>query len=336
MQKKPRYLIDDDNRLFLADNKKRLIVNGSFSIDEDNRLIHYLNEPREWQAKYQFPEKLVFTGNWKFDANYDLELELTQDNSDWQVSTLTLKGEVISCESDKLVFQVRSVDKNGANRFRLLKLTGTWGADELNQLYFSVTKTASPDVLTLHGLWQLNKNQQVIYTFQKAGRKRKDKISSTVIFSGFWQITSANQLTYILSRGTDSKFDFKAQIETPNLYPKEGTIKYRIGVGVREPLPEKQKVISLYGTWKLSRKLGLSFEMEYADGRVESVIFWAEVNFDENNQIVFSLKNELGQNLGMSVIFTHKFLKQLDGEFFLRLKARGKELGVDTGIEVPF
>jgi hypothetical protein len=336
MRTKAKYLIDDENCLFLADNKKRLNVNGSFSIDEGNRLIHYLNEPREWQAKYQFPEKLIFTGNWKFDLNYDLELQLTQDNSDWQASILTLKGEIVSCERDKLVFQLRSIDKNGSSRFRLLKLTGTWAANEANQIYFSVTKKESPDELTLQGLWQLNKNQQVIYTFQKADRKRKDKISSTVIFSGFWQITSANQLTYILSSGTDSKFDFKAQIETPNLYPKEGVIKYRMGIGIREPLPEKQKIISLYGTWKVSRKLGLSFDMEYADGRAETVTFGAEVNFDENNQIVFSLKNELGEKLGISVIFTHRFLKQLDGEFFLRLKARGKELGVDTGIEIPF
>ncbi len=336
MRTKPKYLIDDDNRLFVADNKKRLNVNGSFSIDEGNRLIHYLNEPREWQAKYQFPGKLIFTGNWKFDANYDLELELTQDNSDWQASILTLKGEIVSCESDKLVFQIRSVDKNSSNRLRLLKLTGTWAANEANQIYFSVTKKESPDVLTLQGLWQLNKNQQVIYTFQKAGRKRKDKVSSTVIFSGFWQITSGNQLTYILSGGTDSKFDFKAQIETPNLYPKEGVIKYRIGIGIREPLPEKQKIISLYGVWKLSRKLGLGFDMDYADGRVETVIFCAEVNFDENNQVVFSLRNELGEKLGMSVIFTHRFLKQLDAEFFLRLKSRRDELGADAGITVPF
>ena len=119
MRAKPKYSIDEDNRLFAADNKKRLIANGSFSVDENNRLIHYLNEPRDWQAKYEFPEKLVFTGNWKLDPNYDLQLQLSQDNSDWQAGILTLRGDIVSCESDKLVFQIRSIDKNGSNRFRL-------------------------------------------------------------------------------------------------------------------------------------------------------------------------------------------------------------------------
>lgn len=331
-----RYLIDDNNRLIVADNGENLPVDGSFSIDEDNRLIYWLNEPQAWRVKYQLPEKLVFTGNWKLDANYDLELEVTQNKSGWQKDILTLKGELISCESDKLVFEIKSIDKNGLTELRLLKLTGTWKANGLNQIYFAVSKKESPDLLTFQAGWQLNQNQQIIYTCQKSDLKTKNKILSTLTFSGFWQITAANQLTYILSSGTNSKFDFKVQLETPNVYPKEGAIKYRLGVGLKETKPDELKIISLYGTWKLSRKLGLVFDMEYAKGQIHSLIFGAEVNFDKNNRVIFNLKNELGESIGISVVFTHRFLKQLDAELFLRLKHYQKESGIDAGIRIPF
>jgi len=337
---KAKYSVDHDNRLVSADNTEVLSIDGTFSVDEGNRLIYWLNEPEPWRVKYQFPEKLIFTGNWSFDSNCDLELKLIQDKSDWQEDILTLKGEIISCESDKLVFELKSIDKNGSTKIRILKLAGTWAADELNQIYFSVSNNeASPDILTLQGAWRMNQNQQIIYSYQKVDLKTKDKTLSTLTFSGFWQISSANQLTYILSTGTNAinpercrGIDFKVQIETPNVYPKEGAIKYRLGVGLKG-LPE---IISLYGVWKINRKFGLSFEMEYAKGQIQSLDFSAEVNLNKNNEVIFNLKNDSRQDLGISVVFTHRFLKLLDANFFLRLKKVASESGIDAGIQIPF
>lgn len=332
-----KYSVDSDNRLIVACNGENLSVNGTFSIDEENRLIYWLNEPQAWRVKYQLPEKIVFTGNWKLDVNYDLELRLIRSNSRGTVSvdydTLTLKGELISCESDKLVFEIKSIDKNGLSELRLLKLSGIWQANESNQIYFSLAKKESPDILNFKAGWQLNQNQQIIYTYQKSGLKTKNKILSTLTFLGFWQISSATQLTYILSSAANSKFDFKAQLQTPNLYPKEGVIKYRLGAGVKGTVP---KVICLYGVWKLSRKLGLVFDMEYAKGEVHSLSFGAEVNFNKKNAVIFNLKNEFGEDLGLSVMFARRFLEKLDADFFLRLKHSQKESGVDAGVRIPF
>jgi len=336
---KAKYSVDDDNCLVSADNTEVLSIDGTFSVDEDNRLIYWLNEPDPWRVKYQFPEKLIFTGNWLLNSNCDLQLKLIQDKSDWQEDILTLKGKIISCESDKLVFELKSMDKNGSTQLRILKLAGTWAADELNQIYFAVSKNEeSPDILTLQGAWRLNQNQQIIYTYQKVSLKTKDKILSTLTFSGFWQISSANQLTYILSTGTNSKFDFRAQIETPNVYPKEGVIKYRLGVGLKglSPKGTVPEIISLYGVWKINRKFGLSFEMEYAKGQIQSLDFSAEVNLNKNNEVIFNLKNDSRQDLGISVVFTHRLLKQLDAKFFLRLKQVASESGIDAGIQIPF
>ncbi len=341
-----KFSTDSDNRLIFRRDGKNIPVNGTFETEDNNRLIYWLNEPAVWRKQYKFPEKIIFTGRWKLNANYDLELShsseqshsgnLSHSRASGNLETITLKGAIISCESDKLVFEIRSVNKNGLSQFRLLKLTGFWGTDGRNQISFKINKKGPSDTLTFQGAWQLNENQQVIYTYEKAALKRKTKDTHTLVFIGFWQITSANKLTYILSQGTNSKFDFKAQIETPNVYPKKGVIKYRVGMGVREPKAGHIRIISLYGTWKFSRKLGLTFDMEYAKGQINSLSFGTEVNFGKRDQVVFNLINKDKEQLGMSVLFTHRFLRQLDAELFTRLKTSQKESGVDAGIRIPF
>ena len=304
-----KYSVDNDNRLIFANNTEVFSIDGTFLVDEDNRLNYWLNEPEPWRVKHQLPGKLVFTGNWSLNPNNDLQLELSRNDSDSEKGILTFKGEIISCESNKLVFELKSIDKNGLLQVRILKLSGAWLSDDSNQIYFSVSKKDSPDTLTLQGAWQLNKNQQIIYTCQKTNLKTKDKTLFTLTFSGFWQISSANKLTYILSTGSDSKFDFKAQIETPTIYPKEGVIKYRLGVGLKglSPKGTVPELISLYGTWKINRDVGVTFDMEYAKGQIRSLDFGAEVNFNKDNEAVFNLKNDFGENLGISVVFKHRF-----------------------------
>lgn len=323
-----KFLIDHNNRLIIIQDNEALQPKGTFTIDESNRLVYYLTETTEWRKKYNFPEKIVLEGNWSLNSNYDLELKVEE--------VLLLKGEIISCEGNELIYEIKIADKNGLTQFRLLKLSGIWQANELNQIAFLVSKKDSPDTLTFKGAWKLNQNQQITYICERERLKTKNKNSYILVFSGFWQITSANKLTYILSQSTNSKFDFKVQIESPNIYPKKGVIKYRIGAGVKEPKPGYAKIISLYGTWKFSRKFGLTFEMEYTKGQINPISFGAEVNFDKSNQIVFNLINKDSNKLGISLLFTHRFLKQLDADFSLRLKRYQEESGVDAGIRIPF
>src|SRR3989338_4917257 len=82
------YSVDAYNRLVVRRKREELIPQGSFSIDKDNRLIYWLNEPSGWRAKYQLPAKLVFTGGWKLNSNYDLELELKREKPNLSRETL--------------------------------------------------------------------------------------------------------------------------------------------------------------------------------------------------------------------------------------------------------
>ncbi len=331
-----KYSIDKDNRLIIRQNGKNIPVNGFFEVDEANRLIYWLNEPVVWRKQYRFPAKIVFTGNWVLNNNYDLEMHLTEDKTNDNQEILTIKGKIISVAADKLVFEVKTFDTGGLFKLRLLQLSGTWQVDEYNQLTFKVSKKDMPDILTFQGAWTLNQNQQIVYSFEKTELKRRSKVISEVEFSGFWEVNQANRLTYILSTATNSRFDFRAQLESPNLFPKEGVIKYRLGAGLCKPNQSNVQIIELYGVWKFSRKLVLSFEMEYASGEFHSLYFGAEVRFGQNNQIEFNLLDRVGEKMGGSLIFTHKFLKELNADAFLRLKKLNTDFGVDVGVRIPF
>jgi len=343
---KTRYSLTPDNRLTIkrSKSKKSLTVNGRFSSNKKNELIYLVNEPLAWRREYDVPHKIRLRGKWRLDKSHDLEFvtEEPKDKSDWGV--LLLRGRLIAAEADSFVFEMRSAVR-GTRRGQavigtsiyLLKLEGKWQADEFNRLAFLVKKDAAPDTLTLQASWQVNKDQQIIYTYEKRQLKRRSGVKQTVAFDGFWEIGSSNRLTYRFLRGSNSRFDFRAQVETPDLYPRDGLIKYRLGAGVREIARPRVRVISLYGAWKLNRQLGLSFEMEYAKGKFRSLEFSAEAAASASGKITFSLRTAAGEPLGLCITFTRKFLRQNNAEAFLRLKAAlDKEYGVEAGVMVPF
>jgi len=330
---KERYFVDRDNRLVIKRGSRSIVPDGRFLTDKDNRLVYWLNEPSGWLRQYGLSDRIVFQGSWKLDSEYNLALTLDKYKNRFQRDTLTLKGKIISADRDILAFEILSYDKDGLLHAQILKLNITLFADENNRLCFKVKKI-NPDILTLEGEWDVNENQQIVYEYKRTDLKSKARVSNTIIFSGFWQITDSNRLTYILEHSFDSRFDFRAQIETPNIYPQKGVIKYRLGIGLKQTL-SKQKLICLYGTWKFSRNLGLIFEMDYNKQGIKAMEFGAEVTFKENT-VSFSLSNKDGRPLGITVNFTHRFLKDSDAEVFLRLKGEASRLGFDAGLRIPF
>jgi hypothetical protein len=334
---KYRYSVNNDNQLCIKLPKRKglLPARGKFNIDKNNRLTYWLNEPDSWRREYGLLPRMVFKGGWRLNKNYDLELVLDKTKEQFQDDILVIKGNIMSIDGDILAFEAKTYDRHGLLHLRILKLSVIWLTDETNRLSFMVKK-CSPDILTLEGKWQINENQQITYTYEKIDLKTKTKISHTLIFEGFWQISSADKLTYIFKHSPDSKFDFRVQIETPNIYPQAGCIKYRLGIGLRNDGHPQTKTVSLYGTWKFSKKLGLSFNIDYGQGRIQAIEFDSTVYFTKKDEIVFSLLNNRRETLGMSLIFTHKLLKEADAKLFLRLKKYKEEAGIEGGISIPF
>lgn len=331
------YAINNNNQLLIKSPKmkKQLATNGVFGIAKSNRLIFWLNEPVFWRRLYGLPKKIIFSGSWQLDRNHDLKLILDKSKSQFQNEILVLRGNIISTDRDILAFEIKSYDRRGLLHIQILKLSVTCLADETNRLSFRIKKSP-PDILTLAGTWQINRNQQITYTYEKIERKRKTKISQTLVFEGYWQITGADRLTYILSHSSKSRFDFRVQLESPNLYPEQGVIKYRIGIGVRKEGQQPYKVIYLYGTWKFDRNIGLIFQMDYGEGKVQSIEFGANVHLNRKEEIAFSLTDKRKHPLGICITFTHKFLKKHAAQTFLRLKKYQEEFGIEAGVNFPF
>jgi len=242
----------------------------------------------------------------------------------------TFRKRFIAAESDTLVIEtIQTISKTKRQKLRLLKLKGTWRANEYNELVFeAAARRGSPEKYTFKGTWKINKNQQIEYNCGEG--------PDVLTFKGHWNISSANKLVYIIEGSSTSRFEFKVQLESPSLYPKKGEIRYRIGISIRQSrLTAPGQVIILYGEWKFGRNLGLTFQMDYGQGRIKEIEFGASVSFGPN-KVIFVLNNEFGEPLGITLTMTHKFLESLDAKAFLRLKSRQKEQTIEVGITIPF
>ncbi len=337
---KLKYSINKYNQLLIIppNSKTPLQPKGAFKINKENQLEYWLNEPQAWRRIYNQPRKIVFKGNWQLNPNHDLELVLNKTRSQADEERLTLKGNIISVEKNKLAFEIISqggrIDP-ALQTFRILKLIGTWQADEDNRLAFLVEKRVLPDELIFKLDWQINKNQQIEYTYEKTDLVKKTKTNQVLTFEGFWKIDSRHKLVYILSKTLNSAFDFRAQLESPSIYPQDRSIKYRLGIGLRQPEGGISKIAILYGEWKLNRSLGLVFRMEYGNGNVQETEFGAQVTF-KRNKFLFSLQDERGKPLGITLTYSFSLLNSLEPQAFIRLKSFQKELGVEAGLTIPF
>ncbi len=242
----------------------------------------------------------------------------------------TVRSRFIVAESNSLLIETFQTDSlSHRQHLRLLKLKGTWRANDYNQLIFEVSgKKGPPEIFTFKGIWKLNKNQQIEYTSEN-GR-------DTLFFKGDWQIFPGNRLVYVLEGSLTSRFEFKAQMESASFTPKKGCLRYRVGVGGRQNrLTGNSLAVIVYGEWKFGRNLGLVFQADCRKGKIKSVEFAAQVTFGRQ-KLDFALKNEIGQPLGVTLTLTHKFLKSFDAQAFIKLTSRRQEQSLETGFSIPF
>lgn len=242
----------------------------------------------------------------------------------------TFRKRFIAVESDSLVIEtIQTEPKTQHQSLSMLRLKGTWRANDYNELVFEAAlRKGPPEVYTFKGSWKLNNNQQIEY--------RSEGRDGTLIFKGYWQFLATDRLTYILEGSSVSRFEFKVQLESSSLYPKRGQIRYRIGVGIRQSrLTSPGQLLILYGEWKFGRNLGLIFQMDYGQGKVGEIEFGAQLTF-QRNKLTFSLKNTEGQPLGITLTYTYNLLNSLQPQVFIRLKSYQKQLGVEAGFSVPF
>lgn len=322
--------VNRDNQLTIKTppKDKPKLLRGQFRVDKDNNLSYLIKEKDKWHRKLDMPDRLQFQGQWRLNSNYDLVLNL-KEKGRFKRRRLILKGNILNYQRDCLVFQIRGRPQPTETKIYLLKLKGHWRSDRFNRIIFEVKKRSKPDILIFKGAWNVNEKQQVIYEYTKL--KTKDK--QILIFNGFWEFSSCSRLSYKLQNSSESSFSFRVSLGSPNIYPKRGTIKYTVGVGLKKR--RRIRIVSLYGTWKFSRKLGLVFEMDYG-GRLKAIQFGATVNLTKRDRLILMLKGKDGNLLGINLTFKYKYLAREDLEYFLRLGRDKKISSIKIGATIRF
>jgi len=324
---KIKYAVDPHNRLIASETGKesgvagfRHVLDGRFKIDKFNTLSYHLKHPQS----SPIPQQLTLSGRWSLDKKHNLVIILDKKHNQIVKDRLTLKAQIINAKADKLEFLIASKDQKGKPHLYTLALSGCWQADKYNRLTFSVKRTKDlHEQLTLRGAWEVNRRNQIIYTYTNTSLKKSKKNTHTITFKGYWQICKLNRLIYVLNKQTGSGFDFKISLGKSAKYGLE----YEIGIGARP----KRKKISLFGRWKVNRRLGLTFEMPAENGKITRLIFGAKLKLQNNTYLEARLKNSFGKDLGIKVRLSKTILKGI-GETYLEALKDGQVISLVAGV----
>lgn len=326
-RQKISYEIDPHNRLIYKKTgrvsqarKYRHILEGEFEVNDKNALTYHVKKPQD----SDIPQQVKLSGNYSLNKNHNLILTLDKWNNQIEGNKLAIKGELLDAKSNELAFSVMTMDSDGKTNTYVLKLAGGWQADRYNRLKFNVTKeNGLTDALILQGAWEVNKQNEIIYTHTKSHLKTKEKITDTITFKGYWDVTERHRITYILNKEINSRFDFKVGLGRP----AQRGLQYQVGIGSSP----SRKILALFGEWKVNEKLGLLFEMPYEKGAPKGILFGAACKLSDKYNLEFKLKNARQENLGINLILSRKILKD-QGEAFIRALEENKEISLLTGI----
>ena len=287
------------------------------------------------RERFVFPSRQEMRlGQWSLTPNHELKLLLRREKNQPFRESVTVQGKMISVDAGELVFAAHGMTEEGRTETRLVKLEGVWRADDENRLTFQVKKQEPEAPLTFQGAWEIGKHHELLYRYQKkdplTGAKKEESLS----FRGAWEIHEKDHLTYTLDVDGKSRFDFQASLQSPNLLAKKGEIRYQVGIRLKGQKTLLRDV-ALFGKWKVSNDFSLSFEVEYDEGRRRAISFKTSNRVGEKNELIFALKDQRGNGLGVEVTFTRDFFEG-DGKAFLRLYQDAVESRIEGGVQVPF
>ncbi|MBL7155617.1 MAG: hypothetical protein ISS90_00565 [Candidatus Omnitrophica bacterium] len=343
---KVRYELDPHNRLVLRSGKKsdllkfRKVLDGRFKADKNNELSYHIKAPLDDKENTpyhpalrasgtgQVPHQVKLRGKWSLTDTHDLRLILDKWGRETFGDEITLQGEILDVNKNSLLFAVTTTTKENTKSTYILNLGGSWKVDEHNRLSFRVRKEkGSHDILTFNGVWEINKNHQVVYQYEKARLIRKKRKTHTLAFKGYWDIKEKLRISYILSKDDDSAFHFKAG---GGIF-QGNYIKYEVGIGLTGKARPAKRTITLFGTWRVKKNVGLIFEIEYENKKMHEIVFGAEARLTGKDTVLFKLKNDIeNKDIGIDVKLSHKILKG-DGEAFIRALKSNRESAIYAG-----
>lgn len=301
------------------------LIAGSVTVDRQNRLQYRVGTAgRE--------ETFRLDGTWGLTPAHELALTLHEAGEDAR-RTLYLKGALVEARQQALVVALDRREEADAASQRLT-LTGRWTVDARNRLAFLVTKAdGREDRLILQSGWELGAHHALVYRYQRRATASTPAREHTIGFEGAWDITGADRLVYRLAGSSDAALEFRASVQSPSLLARDGRLVYEVGLELARGRSERRRV-TLFGAWKVNRDLSVSFEVPYADGRIQAIRFAGSFALGPRNRIVVALSSREGEALGLTVVFTRELFP--DARLFLRLQQTAEERAVIGGVQVRF
>ncbi len=272
-------------------------------------------------------------GNWQITPNHEIQYRRKRRTLHSPLEEeIALKGNLVAAEETGLTLQAWERREGEELISRLLTLRGRWEADARNRLSFLVERQSDrTDRLTLAAGWEVGPSHELLYRTTRRHLKTKERDLHTLTFRGYWDVTEANRLTYVLDRDSDSAFRFRGTFQSRALQAKAGRIRFQIGVQAEGR--RRVQTVTLFGKWKLSHDLSLEFEVPYGDGAVQGIGFGASFELGARGTITGRLLARRGQPLGVELLFTRPFLKG-QGEAFARLRRNLDENVAEAGLRV--
>lgn len=268
-------------------------------------------------------------GRWELTPDHELVYKAEDLDEE-----IRFKGSLVAAEPDALVVSLTERQTDQTVVTGLAKLSGRWRADSRNRLLFEVEREGGrKDVLVFRSGWEIDERHRMVYSYADTRLKKKNKITRELLFDGHWDLSERNRLTYLLGGDSESAFRFRGAFQTRSIYAKKGEIRYQLGTEVNGR--HKAQNVIFFGKWKVSRDLGLSFEMAGARGRKRTLSFGGEYSLDHGRAVSVALQSSGGKKLGYAVVFTKDFFGR-DGQAFVRLQKSVEESRVEAGLKIRF
>ncbi len=302
----------------------RRVQEGQFRIGPRNTLTYDIKTPVP--AGIKAPHQLKLKGEWSLDHDHQLRFTLDKLQRKTFGDELTIQGEILDVKKNALLFAVTTRNQKGNFSLYTLELSGAWQADAKNRLTFKVAKGGDNfDTLVFSGAWQIDKNYQIIYRYTKANLIRKHKRLHMLAFKGYWDIADKARLSYVIDKSSDSVFNFKT---SASIF-KGNYVKYELGIGVSGRKHPVRRLITLFGSWKIKKGVGLVFEIE-ADKKIRAIVLGAEARLGEKNTVTLRLRNNLNQDIAGKLELARDVF-QGEGQAFLRLLRERGQLTIQAG-----
>ena len=302
------------------------IIAGSLMVDRRNRLQYRVGSAGRTQT-------FNLDGTWRLAPDHALALTLHGTGRDAH-RTLYFNTALLEADRKTLVFAFHRQEAGETRASQRLTLAGRWQADARNRLTFLAEKAdGDEDRLTLQSGWDIGPRHELVYRYQQRAALGGVAREQTLSFEGAWDITETDRLVYRLRGSSEAAFEFAARVQSPSLLARDGRLVYEVGIGVAGGTTQRRR-ITLSGAWKLNRDLSVSFEIPYADGRIEAIRFAGTFALGARNQVVAALSSRQGEALGLTVVFTRELFP--DARLFLRVQRDAEERSVIGGVQVRF